>query len=124
MLSECRRKRVLKLRSQHEHLLQYEVGRMRDAGLMRSDLSVRILTLALLNMLNWTVIWYRDDGFMKPEDVAASLATIFLQGATPQGVISVNTLCNDDTLGLPQPTPVIDDAIHSESEEITPELEA
>jgi AcrR family transcriptional regulator len=41
-----------------------------------SDLAVR----ALLGVMNWTITWYRPDGKLTPEAIAAQFADLFLNG--------------------------------------------
>jgi AcrR family transcriptional regulator len=35
---------------------------------------------ALLGVMNWTITWYRPDGILSPEAVAAQFANLFLSG--------------------------------------------
>jgi AcrR family transcriptional regulator len=91
MLIELRRlsgdeqKDVLAARDRHEELLRHEVERMQGAGLLREDMDSRLITLSLLNLLNWTIFWYREGGPLDPEALATAFATLFLQGALADG---------------------------------------
>jgi hypothetical protein len=40
------------------------------------DLAAR----ALLGVMNWTITWYRSDGTLSPEAIAAQFADLFLNG--------------------------------------------
>lgn len=79
-----RRAAVVAKRAAYEQLVAREIAQAQAAGLLRADLSARQLTLALLNLLNWTIFWYRVEG----ADTAASLAewmgSLFLHGAEPR----------------------------------------
>jgi AcrR family transcriptional regulator len=79
-LSPERRQHVIERRDAYEGLIRGVVARAQAAGGLRSDVSPRELTRALLSMLNWTIFWYRDDGELSVEDVAALLAGVFLEG--------------------------------------------
>jgi AcrR family transcriptional regulator len=76
---------ILAARDRHEGLLRHEVERMQDAGLLRGDMESRLITLSLLNLLNWTIFWYREDGSLDPESLATAFATLFLHGALADG---------------------------------------
>lgn len=56
-----------------------------DAGGLRPDVDPRFLTLALLNLMNWTIFWYRPDGDLTIDELAEHFTTLFLEGAQPQG---------------------------------------
>jgi AcrR family transcriptional regulator len=80
-LSPERRAVVVAKRAAYELLVAREIGQAQAAGLLRSDLSQRQLTLALLNLLNWTIFWYRPDGGDTPTSLAAWMGDVFLSGA-------------------------------------------
>lgn len=83
-LSSERRAAVVAKRAAYERLVGREVGQAQAAGLLRGDLSERQLTLALLNLLNWTIFWYRPDGADTPTSLAAWMGDVFLLGAEPR----------------------------------------
>jgi TetR/AcrR family transcriptional regulator, cholesterol catabolism regulator len=72
---------VIGLRNTYESLVASVVRGAQAAGTLRSDISNQNLTLALLNMVNWTVTWYRPGGRVKPRDLAQVLADVYLDGA-------------------------------------------
>ena len=39
-----------------------------------------LTTRALLGIMNWTITWYRPDGQLLPDQIAAQFADLFLQG--------------------------------------------
>lgn len=51
------------------------------AGRLRASLGPEQLTLAMLNLLNWSIFWYRADGEDSIADIAELLRTVFLDGA-------------------------------------------
>jgi AcrR family transcriptional regulator len=54
-------------------------------GTLRNDLPVELCALALFGMINWMHRWYRPNNKWKPEDVAATFTTIFLDGYAKRG---------------------------------------
>jgi hypothetical protein len=47
---------------------------------IRGDRSAKELTLGLLNLLNWTIFWYRPNGELTPDSIADLMITIFVDG--------------------------------------------
>jgi TetR/AcrR family transcriptional regulator, cholesterol catabolism regulator len=80
-LPEERRREVVELRDEYEALVRGALERAQAAGAIRSDVSARSLTLALLSLLNWPIFWFRPDGKLTPEALAELLASLFLEGA-------------------------------------------
>jgi len=79
-LSPRRRKVILQLRDRYEELVLRVVEEGQRAGLLRQDLPARYLKLALLNLLNWSIFWYRPDGPLDSSAIARLLGEVFLQG--------------------------------------------
>jgi TetR/AcrR family transcriptional regulator, cholesterol catabolism regulator len=80
-LSGDRLKDVVQLRDSYERWTEQLIQDAQNAGELRQDVSSRHLTLALFNLLNWTMFWYRSDGDLNPDQVAELLTTMFLDGA-------------------------------------------
>jgi AcrR family transcriptional regulator len=72
---------VLKLRNRYEDLVRSVVSGAQKAGALRDDISARNLTLVLLNMINWTLTWYKPAGQLLPAGFAAVIADVYLDGA-------------------------------------------
>ena len=81
-LSEARRAEILELRDDYEQLVRDVLARAQSEGALRRDVSPRLLGLGLLNLLNWTVFWYRPDGGLEPRELGGLLADMFLDGVT------------------------------------------
>jgi AcrR family transcriptional regulator len=81
-LSAERRAAVVAKRTTYEQMIQSEIARAQEARLIRGDFSARQLTLALLNLLNWTIFWYRPDGPDTPASLAGWMSDLFLGGAS------------------------------------------
>ncbi|MHB8393796.1 MAG: TetR family transcriptional regulator [Candidatus Dormibacteria bacterium] len=72
---------VITLRDEYEALIRGLIGECQTAGLLRTDISAGMLTLALLNLLNWSIFWYDPTGPLSPRDLASVLTRIYLDGA-------------------------------------------
>lgn len=79
-LSGERRKEVLALRDAYQGLVQRTLAGCQAAGLVRSDVPATELTIGLLNLLNWTSVWYRPNRGLSPDAIADLLSVIFLDG--------------------------------------------
>ena len=51
------------------------------AGLVRGDIDVKYLCLAVLGLMNRVLVWYRRKGPLAPGQLGELLAAIFLTGA-------------------------------------------
>lgn len=80
-LSPERRAEVLRLRDSYEALVAEVISHAQAAGALRSDVGPKYLTLALFNLLNRTIFWFKPQGELTPGDLADLLGTLFLDGA-------------------------------------------
>jgi AcrR family transcriptional regulator len=80
-LSGKRYEEVLGLRDAYEALVRETIAEAQRSGSIRSDMPPKYLTLALLNLLNWSIFWFRTGGELNPEELADLLAAVFLEGA-------------------------------------------
>jgi TetR/AcrR family transcriptional regulator, cholesterol catabolism regulator len=81
-LSGPRREQVIKARDAYESRVRGVISREQAEHRLRSDISPKYLTLALLNLLNWTIFWYQPGGSMEPDALGTLLASIFISGAS------------------------------------------
>jgi AcrR family transcriptional regulator len=79
-LSEPRRAEVLALRDHYEDLVRGVIGDGQATGLIDARPSARHLSLALLNLMNWSIFWYRPGEELSPEQLGQLFADIFLDG--------------------------------------------
>jgi len=84
-LQGVRRDHVVELRDQYEGMLQSAIEECQGSGAIRVDISSRYLCLALLNILNWTIIWFRPDGGMEAKDVSRLVEVVYLEGTALLG---------------------------------------
>jgi TetR/AcrR family transcriptional regulator, cholesterol catabolism regulator len=87
-LSPERRVQVLERRDGYERLLQTVISAEQESGHLRTDVDARWLTLALLNLLNWTIFWYDPAQRQSPTDISRILSAVFLDGAGSSSVSS------------------------------------
>lgn len=80
-LSAGPQRQVTDKRSEYERLFSTAIAAEQRAGRVRTDIDAHGLTLALLNLLNWTIFWYDPAGPLSAEAIAEMLATVFLDGA-------------------------------------------
>ncbi len=86
-LSPEHRAEVLRLRDRYEALVRNIIAEEQRDGHIRADIDPKYLTLALLNLLNWTIFWYDPKGEHSAAELATMLSTIFLDGARPRAEI-------------------------------------
>ncbi len=75
-LPAASRRKVVRLRDEVEAAWREALDEAKKAGLVRGDL--RLLRLAMLGALNWTLQWYRARGPLNLEEVADDLLAAFL----------------------------------------------
>ncbi len=80
-----RRAAVIEMRDQYEELVRSTIADAQTAGVLRADIGSKILTLALLNLMNWTIVWYEPDRGLTAEEIGATLLDIYLKGSLPEG---------------------------------------
>lgn len=79
-LSGPRRARVIELRDSYQAIATRLISKAQHAGAFRRDISAKLLTLALLNLLNWSIFWYQPGRGSSPEKLSDVLGSIFLEG--------------------------------------------
>jgi len=80
-LSPTRRDEVSAKRSEYEKLVREVLVAAQEAGALTKDLAAKDLELTLLNLLNWTIFWYRPEGEYTPEDLVEMFERLYLGGA-------------------------------------------
>jgi TetR/AcrR family transcriptional regulator, cholesterol catabolism regulator len=81
-LSEPHRSEVVALRRKYANLVRALIEEAQAAGSIRTDIPSRYLYLALLNVLNWAVLWYRKGQTLSEEELAHMFTSIYLAGAS------------------------------------------
>jgi AcrR family transcriptional regulator len=84
-LSPERHAQVLAGRDEYERLVRGVIKREQAAGRLRTDISAANLTLSLLNLLNWTIFWFKPEGNQSAAELADILSSVFLDGTRQQG---------------------------------------
>jgi AcrR family transcriptional regulator len=80
-LSKTHSAEVLALRKQYANLVRTELHDAQSAGTIRTDIPAKYLYLALLNVLNWAVIWFSRDQALTADELADLFTPIYLEGA-------------------------------------------
>ncbi len=81
-LSGPHRAEVVALRRKYANLVRSLIEEAQAAGSIRNDIPSRYLYLALLNVLNWAVLWYRKGQTLSEEELARMFTSIYLAGAS------------------------------------------
>jgi AcrR family transcriptional regulator len=68
-----------KLRDEYEAAFRSIVRNGEDEGVFQ-EVDHKFATLTILSSLNWVVEWYRPDGDMSPDEIAARLTRFILSG--------------------------------------------
>ncbi len=79
-LGRARRAEVLAMRDAYEAMVRGVLEAGQAEGVIRTDIDPKILGLSLLNLLNWSIFWYRPDGPLTPRQLSDHFADIFVSG--------------------------------------------
>lgn len=80
-LSKPHHREVLALRKEYAELARSVLAAGQSAGVIRADIPAKYLYLALLNILNWAVVWFRREEALAAEQLAELFYLIYLGGA-------------------------------------------
>jgi TetR/AcrR family transcriptional regulator, cholesterol catabolism regulator len=80
-LSNQHRSAVMALRKKYANLVRSVIEGAQAAGVLRIDIPARYLYLALLNILNWAVLWFRRGQTLSEDELARIFTSIYLTGA-------------------------------------------
>lgn len=81
-LSSPRRRQVIAMRDEYQDFAAQLIRGGQLAGVIRTDISTKILTLGLLDLLNWTIFWFEKRGELDVQTLAGDFARIYLDGAS------------------------------------------
>ncbi|MCC7042999.1 MAG: TetR family transcriptional regulator [Acidobacteria bacterium] len=76
------------LRDAHESVVRQVLETAQAAGALRADIPTKYLGLLLFSLTNRTMLWYRPDGALRPEQLGELFAVLFLSGAAAPGARS------------------------------------
>ncbi len=91
-LSGERRTEVLHMRDRYEAFVREVIREAQEAGALRADPPAKYQGLALLNLLNWTIFWFRPGGDLTPDQLADMLTTLFLEGVASHAPAPIEPL--------------------------------
>lgn len=80
-LSSERLNEVTALRDAYEGVVRSVLDEARNASVLRRDVPVKYLCLALLGLLNRVLVWFRPNGPLSPEQIGLLFEAIYLTGA-------------------------------------------
>jgi AcrR family transcriptional regulator len=79
-LTGTRLNEVIALRRDYEQLVEEIIVAGQAARAIRRDILPRHLALGLLNLINWTIFWFRVDGDLSASDWASVVTSVFIEG--------------------------------------------
>jgi AcrR family transcriptional regulator len=80
-LSGAHRRKVIGLRKRYEKLVLEILKYGQSEGFVRTDIPAKYLCLALLNIVNWAVLWFRGDEALSADQLAEIFARTYIDGA-------------------------------------------
>lgn len=80
-LPEALRREAKVKRDRFQVLIEETIARGIRSGLFR-ELDIRMTTLALFGITNWSYQWYRPEGTKRSQEVAQHLFDVFINGVT------------------------------------------
>jgi AcrR family transcriptional regulator len=78
-LSVPNHRRVVALRDAYSDVIRNAISACQIEGTLDSSVDARLLSLLLLNLLNWTIFWYQPAGEFSPEQIADASITAFFE---------------------------------------------
>lgn len=74
---------LAQLDREYYSLVKSQISEAATAGQLDVK-SVEVATLAVLGMVNWTLLWYREDGPLQDQEIADIFFDIFYSGTMPR----------------------------------------
>jgi AcrR family transcriptional regulator/DNA-binding GntR family transcriptional regulator len=65
---------------EYSRLLELELNSAQIRGFLRTDIPLKLIRLALLNVLNWTPRWFRPSGALSSSDLISIYSSVFWDG--------------------------------------------
>ncbi len=84
-LSRAHHRELTGVRGNYSDLLDKELAAAVKAGIVRRDIPVSVLRLALLNYLNWTPRWFHLSGPLPLDELAGIYDRVFFEGIAVLG---------------------------------------
>ena len=86
-LGEPWRSRIQKQRDRYETVFRTTVQQGIDDGVFRPA-DPKVVVLAVLGALNWTVKWYQPEGYSSTAAIGREFATLLVRGLLAEGIDS------------------------------------
>jgi AcrR family transcriptional regulator len=80
-LSGNHRVTIIAARDRYEALVRGVLASAKDDGSLQTTIELEMLTLLMLNLLNWTIFWYNPSMSLTGDEIADRMVTLFLDGA-------------------------------------------
>jgi AcrR family transcriptional regulator len=79
-----RKREIITMRDAYEAIARGVLSDAQAAGVLRSDISSKFLSMILLGMITNIYPWYQPGIDLPPTDLALTLADVFMSGVAPQ----------------------------------------
>ncbi|MCW2496850.1 TetR/AcrR family transcriptional regulator [Jatrophihabitans sp.] len=90
-LSTDRRAEVVGRRDENVARVQETVIAAQAAGQLREEIDPKYLTLALFNLLNWSIFWFSPDGDLDRDELGRILSSVYFDGIRDRAQDETNT---------------------------------
>jgi TetR/AcrR family transcriptional regulator, cholesterol catabolism regulator len=80
-LSPSRRAEIVARRDENVAVVREAIRQAQESGSLRTDIEAKYLTLALFNLLNWSIFWFDPSGDLEPNEIGDILWTVYAHGA-------------------------------------------
>lgn len=84
-LSGAHRQTIVAARDRYEALVRSVLAEAQADLSLQTSIELEMLTLLLLNLLNWTIFWYNPLMSLSGDEIADRMVTLFLDGAARSG---------------------------------------
>jgi hypothetical protein len=85
--SPKRKREVIAVRDEYEQMARGILADAQVAGLLRSDISPKLLSLILFGMITNIYPWYQPEVDLPPADLGHTLADVYMGGIVPSDIV-------------------------------------
>ncbi|MGE0066278.1 MAG: TetR/AcrR family transcriptional regulator [Solirubrobacterales bacterium] len=74
-------RRIIRHRDKYESFVRSVLDEAVEAGVLRTDIDSRYLALSLLDLLNWSQMWFHPASTLTADELGDLFYTLFIEGA-------------------------------------------
>lgn len=83
---------ISRMQKDYSRILESVLKSARARGALRMDISLKLIRLALLNILNWTPRWFRPAGVLPPGELTSIYERVFWEGVANPALEEVHAV--------------------------------